>query len=357
MAKQRGPIKVGLVGLGRAGEHMHLIELKGKESMFQVVAVCDVIKERRERLAAQLGCKAYAKLQDLIADPEVELVDLATRSCDHVKHATLALKAGKHVFHEKPIAMNHAEALKLAAVAKRAKGRLFFRHNRRFGAAFQHAMEVIASGILGTVYDIRLEAGGYQRRNDWQTIKRCGGGLLRNWGPHLVDEALQFLQSPVKQIFCDVKLVAAVGDAEDHFRIILKGQNDCTAMLQVSNGTLNQPPRILIHGTRGALSVEMFEKEMWLKYLDPKQKLQKIKAVADTPGATTAFGNPEKLRWIEKTIPVKPKNGLDADQIWVAMYESLRHGKPFPITTEGSLEVMRILTVALGQKVKNWRDC
>jgi len=356
MTKKIDPIRIGLVGLGRAGLGMHTVELKGKERLFKIVAACDLIKERRDTMAGTYGCKTYARIEELIADPDVELVDIATRSCDHFRHALLALKAGKIVFLDKPFGIDYNEAKKLAAAARTARSPLFLRHNRRFGAAFNRVQKVIASGVLGAVYDVRIEAGSYQRRNDWQAIKRFGGGLLNNWGPHLVDEALQFLEAPVKQITSDLKQVAAVGDTEDHFRIFLKGTNERTVQLQVSNGTLIPTSRFIVHGTRGVVTVNAIETEMWLKYIDPRQTLRPIQADPSTPGVKAAFGNAEKLRWIEKTIPIKSVAGMDGAQIWVALYEAIRLRKKFPITMEGSLEVMRILSLAKkGQKIKDWR--
>ena len=96
------PIKVGIAGLGRAGWKMHCGELNGKEDMFRIVAACDVLEERRNKMKEMYGCKAYERIEDMIADPEVELVDIATRSRDHYNHAMMALQAGKSIFLEKP---------------------------------------------------------------------------------------------------------------------------------------------------------------------------------------------------------------------------------------------------------------
>jgi scyllo-inositol 2-dehydrogenase (NADP+) len=357
MSVKGGPVRVGLVGLGRAGAGMHLPELKGKEKMFRVVAVCDEIEERRARIAAEHpSCKAYARVADLAADPEVELVDIAGRSCDHVPHALLALRAGKDVFLEKPIAANYAGALKLKAATAQARGRLFVRHNRAFAESYTQVWKVIRSGAIGEVYDVRLEAGSFQRRNDWQTLKRYGGGLLNNWGPHLMFEALDFLESPVREMTSDLKIVAAVGDAEDHFRILLKGANGRTVQLQVSNGTLIQPARFLVHGTRGAISVDMFEKTLWVKHLPRKLKLHKIQADPATPGSNTAFGNSEKLEWVETNLPLDPGPSPDGHRIWDALYGAIRKGKPFPIVLDRAIEVVRLLDLArAGTKVRDWR--
>ena len=249
------PIRIGLVGLGRAGRGMHLQELAGKQSLHQVVAVCDILEERRAEIAAQLGCESYASIEELLADPYVELVDIATRTRDHFAHAMLALAAGKDVFLEKPICLSYSEALQLKGAAAQSAGTLYIRHNRRFDPDFVHVREIIASGILGEVYEIRLARHGYSRRDDWQTIVEHGGGQLLNWGPHVVDHALRFLESPVESQYSDLKRIAAVGDAEDHVKIVLRGTNRRIVDLEISGGVAIGAPTYLVFGSKGSLSL------------------------------------------------------------------------------------------------------
>jgi len=336
------PIRLGLVGLGRAGLGMHCPELKGKEAMFTIVAACDVIPERRKRMVQQYGCRVYARIEDLIADPQVEVVDITTRSCDHCKHAMLALKAGKMVFLEKPMCHTYAQALQLQKLARTHKGRLFIRHNRRFEPAFQHIREIIASDLLGQVYEIKLRRVGYQRRDDWQTLKRFGGGQLLNWGPHLIDHGLRLLEAPLKRVWSDLKLVAAVGDAEDHIKLILTGANGRIVDIEISGGAAIGEPEWLVWGTRGALSCT--GNTLTLKYLDPRQRLKLRKADPGTPGV--GFGHPENLRWIEKTIPVNPKHKVNMSTIWEELYRAIRQGGHFPISLTESVKVMEVIAMA-----------
>jgi predicted dehydrogenase len=338
MAKA-GPIRLGIVGLGRAGWGMHCPELKGKEDKFQIVAACDVLKERRDRMAAACGCKVYEKIADLVADPAVEMVDVATFSRDHFGHAVMALKAGKHVFLEKPITETYAQARRLVAAAARAKGKLYIRHNSRCDKAFLHVREIIASGLLGDVYQIRLTRGWYARRDDWQTLARFGGGLLLNWGPHLVDHALRLLEAPVARQWSDLKRIAAVGDAEDHFKIVLEGTNGRVVDLEFSGGMALGGPLYQVWGTRGALRCDAGS--ITLRYLSPRAKLppRKVK-----PGAADEnFGSPENLPWIEETFPVNPKK---AWSIWDVLYAAVRKGKRFPITLDEAVGVMQVISAA-----------
>ncbi|OGV64243.1 MAG: hypothetical protein A2498_05255 [Lentisphaerae bacterium RIFOXYC12_FULL_60_16] len=341
MAKTN-PIRIGIVGLGRAGWGMHGPELNGKESMFQIVAGCDLDADHRKRFANKYGCSVYRRIEDLIADKDVELVDIATRSTEHVSHALLALKANKDVFIEKPMAVSYPEALTLKPAIRRSRGKVYIRHNRRFEPGYQHIREIMASKVLGEIYEIKLRRNGYSRRDDWQTLIRCGGGQLLNWGPHIIDHALRLLESPVADMWSDLKLISAVGDAEDHLHIILKGKNGRVVDLQISGGSAIPEPEYIVLGTRGGLRSS--GNEIYLRYLDPQNKLIRRRAKPGTP--KQGFGSPDNLRWIEKTIPVEPKSGATMTSIWNHLYDSIRKGKPFPITLDEALGVMQVVTAA-----------
>jgi predicted dehydrogenase len=333
------PIRIGIAGLGRAGWGMHCRELKGREERFQIVAACDILAERRERMAERYGCECYGRIEDLIADPYVELVDIATRTRDHFSHALLALSAGKDVFLEKPMCMTYAQALQLKGAAAQSAGQLYVRHNRRFDPDFVHVRQIIASGILGQVFEIRLARHGYSRRDDWQTIVEHGGGQLLNWGPHVIDHALRFLESPVESTYSNLKRVAAVGDAEDHVKIVLRGTNGRVVDLEISGGVAIGSPTYLVFGTKGSLSLS--GREVRLRYLDPGQELPERTANPGTPGAT--FGTREDLPWIEETIPVQ---GGSNTVIWDELYHAIREGATFPIDLDEAIEVMKVISAA-----------
>ena len=273
-------IRVGVWGLGRAGNGMHFSELAMYPDQFEVVAGCDIDIERREAaMKKKHGIHVYDNSADFLKDQEVELVTIATRSPDHVKHAIEAAEAGKYVMVEKPIACTLADALELKKASEKFPGKIFIRHNRRFEPAFVHIREIIKSGKLGEIFEIKLCRHNFQWRADWQTLLDFGGGQLLNWGPHIVDHALQFLESPVREIWSDLKLVAAKGDAEDHLKIILKGENGRIVDLEISGGVSLPDPVYVVRGSRGSL-VSYDEKRLKLKYLNPAVPIPEIKAAS-----------------------------------------------------------------------------
>ncbi|MBN8217097.1 MAG: Gfo/Idh/MocA family oxidoreductase [Spirochaetes bacterium] len=335
-----GPIRIGLSGLGRAGWGMHLSEIKDRTDRFKVVACWDPDAARMKRAQERLGCRACKSYEELVKDSEVELVDIASPSLDHVPQALKALAAGKRVFLEKPAALRYLDAQKLQAMAKKNGGKLFIRHNRRFEPAFAHIREIMEAGLLGEVYEVKLRRHSYSRRDDWQTLVACGGGQLNNWGPHLVDHALQFLDSPVESVWSDLKRVAAVGDAEDHLKILLRGKNKRLVDVEISGGAALAEPEYILFGTKGALTSD--GKTLQLKYLDPAVKLAPRKASKETPPSEGAFGAPDQLVWKEEALPVSPKSKCNTDHIWDHLFAAIREGKKFPITLEEGIEVVRI---------------
>ena len=335
------PIKVGVVGLGRIGMSVHLDCLRARPDKFQVVAACDLIPERCEKYAAVFGCRTYGNIADMIADPEVEVVDIATRSCDHYAHSKMALLAGKSVLVEKPFCRTYEEACELIRLGSQPSGpRIFVRHNRRFEEGFIKVNEIIDSGILGEVYEIKLTRNEYQRRNDWQTIKEFGGGQLLNWGPHIVDHSLRFCGGKYTSLFADIKRVAAVGDAEDHIKLVFKGVNNRIVDMEISGGAALPTPEYVVYGTRGSLIGD--GQTLCWKYLDPAVPLADIKANPATPDGAT-FGNDEVLQWKEDSCTL---GGDKTDVIWDYFYEAYRNHKPYPITSDQAAEVVRVLEEA-----------
>lgn len=335
-------VKVGLIGVGRAGWGMHLNEMEMFPGKFILVAAADVLEERRQKVGERFSaCRIYADASALIADPEVELVVVACRSNEHVRYAVEALEKGKRVFLEKPIATNQADWQNLAEATRLHPQRIFFRQNRRFEPAFNHICEIMASGVLGEVYEVKLCRHSYQRRKDWQTLASCGGGQLNNWGPHLIDQGLQLLESPLADLWADLKNTVALGDAEDHLKIIMRGENGRVIDIEISGGVAIPAPVYAVYGTRGTL-ISPDEQDFVLKYLEPDQCFGTETADPGTPDIFGRYSNPEPLRWRRKTIMVEPANQANITDIYGHVYAAMREGKPFRVLPEEALKVAEV---------------
>ena len=341
-------LRLGMVGYGRAGRGMHLKELEGKFDKFEIAAVCDVESERLEEVKEKFGCKVYSKIEEMVKDPDIDVIDIATRSCDHFKHAKTALEAGKIVFLEKPISCNYEDAKRLFEIAEKdGQKRLFIRHNRRFEPKFREINKIIDSGILGNVYLVKLARNSYNRRQDWQTLEQYGGGQLLNWGPHIIDHSLQFCGGSYKQMDAVLRQVAAAGDCEDFIKIIFTGENGRIVDMEISGGTALKTPEYVLYGTRGTLVDNGSAGTYTINHLPEDYVFSEIKANPDTPGATPDFGSKEVLPFVSEEKQWEIKDGMN--WTWDYLYETVMNGAEYPIKSEEALKVMEVI----GQIKKN----
>ena len=185
-------VGIGLVGIGFMGMIHYLAA--GRVAGGQVVALCS--RDPRKRAGdwtgirgnfgppgTQMdlsGLKAYAGLDELLADPAVDLVDLCVPSDEHAPMAIRALEAGKHVLVEKPIALTIAEADAMLAAARSAGKRLMVAHVLPFFPEFAHARAAVASGRFGALNAAHLTR--VIARPDWSAgiadAERSGGPAI-----------------------------------------------------------------------------------------------------------------------------------------------------------------------------------
>lgn len=329
------PVKTAIIGLGRAGWDIHVRALRGRPG-FSVVALVDVDEERLAACVAELGCEAYTDLASCLAGSPAELVVVANRSIDHCDTAIAALEAGRHVLVEKPMAVNVAEADCMIAAAHAAGRVLTVHQNRRLDSDLLYVQRVMQSGILGRVFEIKIGVYNYARRNDWQTLKAYGGGQLNNWGSHMLDEALLLLEAPVEEVFGDLQRVACAGDAEDHVKIVLTGQNGRLVDIEVTGACALPLPRWVVMGSTGTMVIENGQSR--IRYYDPNQA-ESLAVVRESP-PDRRYGNDDVLPWQERVERAAASSEMD---FYDHLYAALRRGKPLLVTPESVREMIRIM--------------
>ena len=331
-------LNVGVVGLGRIGRN-HLQEIASFPEHFKIVAGAD---HDPRRLHAECpkelqNVAKYASLEEMLRHPGLDMITIGTRHPEHVPMAIKILEAGKIAVVEKPTATSTAEFDSMLSVAAKHPHRLFLRHNRRFEPAFVKVRELIDSGLIGEVQYIKLyRSVGYCRRNDWMTMPEFYGGLLSNWGPHLIDQALQLLESPVKDLWADVRHVISIGMGDDHFKIILKAENGRLADIEVSGANALPGREMEIIGDRGTIIFE--NGKLSARYLDPCVELKELKPHPENP--PLAYGNfDEQLYFVNSEFEL-PK--IKQTVLWQHLYDEAVNGIPSPLKLEEGREVVRI---------------
>ncbi len=141
-------IQFGVVGCGAIGQRRHLPDLEQNPNA-RIAALCDINAKRVEEQAAKYGGKTYTDFEVMLKHPGLDAVIIATPNCYHGPQTIAALKAGKHVLVEKPMALSRQEAQAMIDAAEQAGKFLMVGQNQRLMPPHQKAREIIASGRLG----------------------------------------------------------------------------------------------------------------------------------------------------------------------------------------------------------------
>lgn len=200
--KKASDIRVGVVGYGAAylmGPH-HLREMQ--KAGMTAVAVTDLDPECRKAAEADFpGIKTYSTVAEMLKRSDLDLAVLITPHNTHAPLALQCLRAGKHVVCEKPLAVTTAECNAMIAEAKKRGLVISTYHNRHWDGCILRAVKAIRSGAIGDV--VRIEAHVGQRRppkDMWRDCKSISGGILYDWGVHLLEYSLQIIDSKITEV-------------------------------------------------------------------------------------------------------------------------------------------------------------
>ena len=248
-------IQLGIIGYGGMGKwHADNAPRAGVE----IAAVCDIDEAKRQE-AREKGFRVYQTAEELLQDSDVNTVILTVPNHLHKGMAIMAAEAGKNVITEKPAALNVAELDEMEAACKKA-GVLFTAHqNRRWDRDMLMVKKAYDEHLLGKIFTIesKLHSGnGYM--HEWHLYKKYGGGMIYDWGVHLIDQILFMMpDARVKSVFADIKNVLHE-EVDDYFKIILKLDNGVTAHIELSTYILKYQPRWLAAGDKGTMIVNSF---------------------------------------------------------------------------------------------------
>jgi len=327
-------LRVGIIGQGRSGRNIHAQHLAGVPRKFKIVAVADILPDRRVRAEQEYGCLSFSDYREMLRIRDLDLIVNATPSCLHVPIAKEILKAGFHVLCEKPLARRAAEVDELIELSKKAGRILAIYQQYRFAPCFQQILKVVASGVLGRIVMIRIASNGFSRRWDWQTLQEMNGGSLLNTGPHPLDQALALLGGKeMPEVWCRMDRVNSFGDAEDHVKILLSGPRRPTVDLEISSCCAYPLYYCQIYGSQGGLTGDT--KRLQWRYFKPREAPPQRLIREPLPGPSYCS---EKLRWHERAWEA-PKSKAQmfptmARAFYSNLYDALTRGAPLEVTPQ-----------------------
>ena len=262
-AKKDGRImkkmKVAVVGYGGMGG-WHTEKLL-KSDVAELAGIYDIRRERNE-LAESRGIHAYGSLRVLLQDSEVELVTVAVPNDAHEDVVIKALNAGKNVICEKPVALSLESLNRMIEAAEKNHVHFSTHQNRRWDVDYLAMKQVHDSGELGKVINIESRIHGSRGiPSDWRGEKVHGGGMLYDWGIHLIDQMLMiFGFENVESVYCICDHITNQ-EVDDGFRLDLNFKNGQRATVEVGTYNFIAMPRFYMRAEKGSALITDWREE------------------------------------------------------------------------------------------------
>ncbi len=245
--------KLAIVGYGgMGGWHADWAE---KSDVVTLAGIYD-IAEARVKLAKEKGIHVYATREELLADEEVDIVLCATPNDVHKEITIAAMRAGKNVICEKPVALSVADFDDMLEEAE--KNGVFFtvHQNRRWDVDFLAIKSLIDSGEIGNTVNIESRYHGSRGvPGGWRCEKPHGGGMILDWGVHLIDQMLQLIPEKIVKVYCETTHITEQ-EVDDGFTLRLTFETGKTATVEVGTYNFINLPRFYMQAKHGSALIE-----------------------------------------------------------------------------------------------------
>ena len=200
-------LNVAVIGLGWVAE-AHIIAYNATDNA-QVTAVCSTRNPSPAEVEARYGCplKVYSSLDQVLADPTIDIVSICTANMIHPEQTIAALNAGKHVYIEKPVALNFEDLKKIReAVIANPKLKVCVGFELRYCQQVKMLMSILDQGLIGDVHygeaDYYHGIGPWYGQFRWSKKADGGGSALLSGGCHAFDALLKLMGEPVEEVMC-----------------------------------------------------------------------------------------------------------------------------------------------------------
>lgn len=244
------PIKVGLVGFGISAKVFHAPFIT-TNTQYELVSVVE--RNKQESKEKFPFVQVVKSIDELLQQPNIDLVVITTPNETHFPYAKAALEAGKHVVLEKPVTNSSAEAKQLIEIARGSGKVLSVYQNRRYVSDFFTIRDILDKKLLGDIHTFEAHYDRYRaeaRPQAWREHVLPGSGILFDLGPHLIDQVLYLFGIP-RQITADIRLQRPHAKVDDYFDIRLN-YGFMKVVLQAGMLVREPGPRYLVHGTKGS---------------------------------------------------------------------------------------------------------
>lgn len=297
-------IRFGIIGHGFMG-HEHETMLTAMDGI-QVTAIAD--RDETQLDDVKEGIRRYGSAEELLADPEVDVVIIAVNNNQHLDIVKKAAAAGKDIICEKPAALTVEELEQMVKAVDENHVKFTVHHQRRYDPDFRVMKEIYDRGMIGEIYTIKSQLYGFNgNMHDWHVYKSEGGGMLYDWGVHLLDQMLWMIDSKVSSVFATVKNVINF-EVDDYFNIQLKFENGITAEIELGTYYLKDDAKWFerhwfMGGNKGSAYEDGFHPDG--KIVRTTELLHNVSGqrTMTAAGPTRSFGNPREGLIVTEPLP------------------------------------------------------
>jgi scyllo-inositol 2-dehydrogenase (NADP+) len=340
------PIRSAICSFGMSGRVFHVPFLRLNPA-FELYSVWERSKDLAKALYPDI--RTCRSLEDLLADPAVELVIVNTPNYTHYEYAGRALMAGKHVVVEKPFAVTVTEAEHLTRLADENKKIISVFQNRRYDSDYKTVKRIVDGHWLGDIVEAEIHYDRYSTElspKPHKEIPGPGTGIVYDLGPHLIDQSLQLFGMP-EAVFADIGIMRPVSKVDDYMEILLLYPAAANLRVRIKASYLvREPlPAFILHGSQGS-----FIKTR----ADPQEALL---LAGQKPGGegwgTEPAGTDDRDKGLLNTEkdgrPIRERIVSERGnygEYYEGIARAIRQGQPPPVLPEEGIMTLRIIEAA-----------
>lgn len=339
-------VKAAIIGTGLIAGKKHIPAFLKHKNKVELVALCDVNKEAAEKVAAKFGIpKTYTSIAEMIEKEKPDLVDICTPPQTHVRLAVEAMKMGRNVLIEKPMALSVAECDEIVEAKEKYGVKVCVGHSDLFYYPFMEARELVAKGAIGEFRGMRIFLStptNYMTSQENHWAHKLPGGVIGESGPHIVYMTLAFI-NPVRRVSVDaMKIMDYPWSLYDDYRINLIGDKAISSVT-MSYTTDQWAARVDILGSKGILMLDL--EGMYL--LNNKRETLKPASVALSCLSESGQIVQNLLSKGMKLATGRYDNTHDI--IVERFVDSIANGTETPVTAEEGREAVKVMSMIVDQ--------
>ncbi|WP_379138389.1 Gfo/Idh/MocA family protein [Paenibacillus sp. sgz500958] len=296
------PAKHSVVIIGYGGMGSYHAKLIKENVSLEVVGTYDILPDRQEA-SIQDGYTVYASYEAVLSDPKVDVILIATPNEIHKDLSIQALRAGKHIICEKPVTLSTRDFEEMISVAGEVGRVLMVHQNRRWDEDYLIIKQMYEQHTIGEMFRIESRVHGANGiPGDWRHLEAHGGGMLLDWGVHLLDQLIFMVDSRISSVTGRLSFI--LGDeVDDGFEAVLEFENGVSAVVEVGTTNFITLPRWYVKGHEGAGIIEDWSlKGRIVRRNNDAQKIEP-KPIKAGVGLTKTMAPPSEGATITDALP------------------------------------------------------